>query len=196
MEVEEIKLNPFKDSDDFVPIPRVSVTPLDSLDSFFDSYDTSYTNPSKLDSEYTLNYDNPIFNIQNEHSDEPETETIMDEVYNIVQIPPLFEGNKTIRSEKKRLEVRRDVRVIDCEYIDLLGYEDELLIYREILGTGLCFVKGSSSFMGCSNDKSLLGCDYVGSDGFHGESSCEGDSVDDSRLVFSFHLVGLMMYSN
>ncbi|GKC41610.1 hypothetical protein Tco_1059332 [Tanacetum coccineum] len=91
MEDEEIKLNPLKDSDDSVPIPRVSVTPLDSLDSFFDSYDTSYTNPSELDSEYTLNYDNPIFNIQNEHCDEPETETIMDEVHSTVQIPPLFE---------------------------------------------------------------------------------------------------------
>ncbi|GJT85556.1 reverse transcriptase domain-containing protein [Tanacetum coccineum] len=63
MEDEEIKLHPFKDIDDSVPIPRVSVTPLDSLDSFFDSYDTSYTNPFELDSEYTLNYDNPIFNI-------------------------------------------------------------------------------------------------------------------------------------
>ncbi|GKA04347.1 DNA-directed DNA polymerase [Tanacetum coccineum] len=50
---EEIELNPLKDSDDSVLIPRVSVTPLDSLDSFFDSYDTSYTNPSELDSEYT-----------------------------------------------------------------------------------------------------------------------------------------------
>ncbi|GJW71964.1 hypothetical protein Tco_0128881 [Tanacetum coccineum] len=80
MEDEEIKLNPLKDSDDSVPIPRVSVTPLDSLDSFFDSFDISYTNPSELDSEYTLNYDNLIFNIQNEHCDEHETETIMDEI--------------------------------------------------------------------------------------------------------------------
>ncbi|GJV61889.1 hypothetical protein Tco_1467989 [Tanacetum coccineum] len=63
MEVELIKLNPLKESDDSVPIPRVSVTPLNSLDSFFDSYDTSYTNPSELDSEYILNYDNPIVNI-------------------------------------------------------------------------------------------------------------------------------------
>ncbi|GKC66941.1 reverse transcriptase domain-containing protein [Tanacetum coccineum] len=91
MEVEVIKLNPLKESDDSVPIPRVSVTPLNSFDSFFDSYDTSYTNPSKLDSEYTLNYDNPIFNIQNEHSDKPETKTIMDEVHITIQIPPLFE---------------------------------------------------------------------------------------------------------
>ncbi|GKC57465.1 hypothetical protein Tco_1085063 [Tanacetum coccineum] len=91
MEDEEIKLNPFKNIDDSVPIPRVSVTPMDSLDSFFDSYDTSYTYPSELDYEYTLNYDNPIFNIQNEHCDEHETETIMDEVYSTVQIPPLFE---------------------------------------------------------------------------------------------------------
>ncbi|GKC33531.1 hypothetical protein Tco_1045915, partial [Tanacetum coccineum] len=37
MEDEEGKLIPLKDSDDSVPIPRVSVTPLDSLDPFFDS---------------------------------------------------------------------------------------------------------------------------------------------------------------
>ncbi|GJU40971.1 putative ribonuclease H-like domain-containing protein [Tanacetum coccineum] len=67
---------------------KVSVTPLDSLDSFFDSYDTSYTNPSELDSEYTLNYDNPIFNIQNEHCDEHETETIMNEMSEADPIPP------------------------------------------------------------------------------------------------------------
>ncbi|GKC89079.1 hypothetical protein Tco_1149728, partial [Tanacetum coccineum] len=91
MEDEEIKLNPLKDNDDPVPIPRVSVTPLDSLDSFFDSYNLSYTNPSELDSEYTLNYDNQIFNIQNEHCDEPKTETKMDEVHSTVQISPLFE---------------------------------------------------------------------------------------------------------
>ncbi|GJY70694.1 hypothetical protein Tco_0474397 [Tanacetum coccineum] len=91
MEDEEIKLNPLKDSDVSVPILRVSVTPLDSLDSFFDSYDTSYTNPSELDSKYTLNYDTSIFKIQNEHCDEPKTETIMDEVHSTVQIPPLFE---------------------------------------------------------------------------------------------------------
>ncbi|GJX21745.1 ribonuclease H-like domain-containing protein [Tanacetum coccineum] len=53
---------------------------MDSLDSILDSYDTSYTNPAELDSEYTLNYDNPIFNIQNEHCDEPKTKTIMDEI--------------------------------------------------------------------------------------------------------------------
>ncbi|GKE42211.1 hypothetical protein Tco_1469495, partial [Tanacetum coccineum] len=79
MEDEEIKFNPFKDIDDFVAIQRVSVTPRDSLDSFFDLYDTSYTNPSELYFEYTLNYDNQLFNIQNEHSDEPKTETIIDE---------------------------------------------------------------------------------------------------------------------
>ncbi|GJT88653.1 hypothetical protein Tco_1070370 [Tanacetum coccineum] len=61
IEDKEIKLNPLKDSDNSVPIPRVSVTPLDSLDSFFDLYDTSYTNLSDLDSESTLNYDNQIF---------------------------------------------------------------------------------------------------------------------------------------
>ncbi|GJZ70349.1 reverse transcriptase domain-containing protein [Tanacetum coccineum] len=97
MEDEEIKLNPLKDSDDSVPIPRVSVTPLDSLDFILDSYDTSYTNLPELDFEYTLNYDNLIFNIQNEHCDEHETETIMDEVHSTVQIPPLF---KELTSDK------------------------------------------------------------------------------------------------
>ncbi|GJU27029.1 RNA-directed DNA polymerase, eukaryota, reverse transcriptase zinc-binding domain protein [Tanacetum coccineum] len=74
---EEIKVDPFKEIDDPVPNPKVSKTPMDSLDYILDSYDTSYTNPSVHDSEYTLNYDNLIFNIQNGHSDEPETETIM-----------------------------------------------------------------------------------------------------------------------
>ncbi|GJS30800.1 reverse transcriptase domain-containing protein [Tanacetum coccineum] len=54
MEDEEIKLNPLKDSDDSIPIPR-------------------------------------IFNIQNEHCDGHETETIMDEVHSTIQIPSLFE---------------------------------------------------------------------------------------------------------
>ncbi|GJS06655.1 reverse transcriptase domain-containing protein [Tanacetum coccineum] len=88
---EEIKVDPFKEIDDTVLNPKVSKTPLDSLDSILDSYDISYTNPSELDSKYTLNYDNPIFNIQNGHCDEPETETIMDEVHSTIQIPPLFE---------------------------------------------------------------------------------------------------------
>ncbi|GJU27817.1 hypothetical protein Tco_1166438 [Tanacetum coccineum] len=128
MEDEEIKLNPFKDSDDSVPIPRVSVTPLDSLDSFFDSYDTSYTNPSELDSEYTLNYDNPIFNIQNEHSDEPETETIMDEVYNIVQIPPLFEELTFDKSMQDIILHRMRHDMVNSSrlsvYLDLFSLED------------------------------------------------------------------------
>ncbi|GKE02808.1 hypothetical protein Tco_1390791, partial [Tanacetum coccineum] len=128
MEDEEIKLNPFKDSDDFVPIPRVSVTPLDSLDSFFDSYDTSYTNPSELDSEYTLNYDNPIFNIQNEHSDEPETETIMDEVYSIVQIPPLFEELTFDKSMQDIILHRMRHDMVNSSrlsvYLDLFSLED------------------------------------------------------------------------
>ncbi|GKD15367.1 hypothetical protein Tco_1199774 [Tanacetum coccineum] len=81
---EEIKVDPFKEIDNPVPNLKVSKTPLDSLDSILESYDTSYTNLSELDSEYTLNYDNLIFNIQNEHCDEPKTETIMDDVHNIV----------------------------------------------------------------------------------------------------------------
>ncbi|GKC87955.1 hypothetical protein Tco_1148604, partial [Tanacetum coccineum] len=84
--------NLLKDADDPVPILRVSETLLDSLDPILDSYDTSYTNLLfELDFEYTLDYDNPIFYIQNEHSDEPGTETIRDEVHSTVQIPHLFE---------------------------------------------------------------------------------------------------------
>ncbi|GJS33715.1 hypothetical protein Tco_0532097 [Tanacetum coccineum] len=78
---EEIKFNPFKDTDDPVLIPRVSETPLDSFNSSLDSFDTTFTNPLfELDSEYTLNYDNSIFDIQNEDSDASETETLMDEI--------------------------------------------------------------------------------------------------------------------
>ncbi|GJZ15972.1 hypothetical protein Tco_0551649 [Tanacetum coccineum] len=77
---EEIKFNLFKDIDDPVQILRVSETPLDSFDSSLDSFDTAFTNPLfELDSEYTLNYDNPIFDIQNKDSDASKTETIMDE---------------------------------------------------------------------------------------------------------------------
>ncbi|GJZ07776.1 hypothetical protein Tco_0542059 [Tanacetum coccineum] len=77
---KEIKFNPFKDIDDSVPIPRVSETPLDYFDSSLDSSDTTFTNPLfELDSEYTLNYDNPIFDIQNEDSDAFKKETIIDE---------------------------------------------------------------------------------------------------------------------
>ncbi|GJV09365.1 reverse transcriptase domain-containing protein [Tanacetum coccineum] len=78
---DEIKFNPFKDIDDPVLIPRVSKTPLDSFDSSLDSFDKAFTNPLfELDSKYTLNYDNPIFDIQNVDSDASETYTIMDEV--------------------------------------------------------------------------------------------------------------------
>ncbi|GKA94127.1 reverse transcriptase domain-containing protein [Tanacetum coccineum] len=59
---EEIKFNPLKDIYDPVPIPRVFETPLDSLNSFLDTFGTTFTNPLfELDSEYTLNYDNLIF---------------------------------------------------------------------------------------------------------------------------------------
>ncbi|GJX91595.1 reverse transcriptase domain-containing protein [Tanacetum coccineum] len=61
---DEITFNPLKDFDDHVPIPRVSEIPLDSLDSILDTFKSAFTNPLfELDSEYSLNYDNPIFNI-------------------------------------------------------------------------------------------------------------------------------------
>nr|GEV08899.1 reverse transcriptase domain-containing protein [Tanacetum cinerariifolium] len=61
---KEIKFNPLKDIDDHVPIPRVSKTPLDSFDSILDTFDSAFTNPLfELEFEYSLNYDNLIFDI-------------------------------------------------------------------------------------------------------------------------------------
>ncbi|GJW07106.1 reverse transcriptase domain-containing protein [Tanacetum coccineum] len=95
---KKIKFNPLKDIDDHVPILRVSETPLESLDPILDTFDSAFTNPLfELDSEYTLNYDNPIFDIQNKDSDASKTETITDEVQidslqSTAKIPPLFEA--------------------------------------------------------------------------------------------------------
>ncbi|GJS01700.1 hypothetical protein Tco_0318208 [Tanacetum coccineum] len=94
---KEIKFNPLKDIDDVVPIPRVSAKPLDSLDLISKTFDMIITSPLfDFDSEFTLNSDNPIFDVQNEDSDESETDTIMEEVQihnsqSSAQIPPLYE---------------------------------------------------------------------------------------------------------
>nr|GEU54583.1 hypothetical protein [Tanacetum cinerariifolium] len=78
---EEIKLNSHEDIDDLVPILRASEKPLDSLDPISKTFDMTITNPLfNFNSKFTLNSDNPIFDIQDEESDESETETIMDEV--------------------------------------------------------------------------------------------------------------------
>ncbi|GKA52030.1 hypothetical protein Tco_0745226 [Tanacetum coccineum] len=93
----KIKFNPLKDIDDTVPIPRVSEKPLGSLDLISETFDMTITNPLfDFDSKFTLNSDNPIFDIQNEESDESETETIMEEVQiyssqSTAQIPPPYE---------------------------------------------------------------------------------------------------------
>ncbi|GJV89089.1 reverse transcriptase domain-containing protein [Tanacetum coccineum] len=97
MRDEDIKLNPPRDIDNLIPIPRVSEKPLDSLDPILETFKTTITNPFfNLDSEFTLNLDNPILDIQNKESDESEMETIMDEVQNhspksIAQMPPPYE---------------------------------------------------------------------------------------------------------
>ncbi|GKC22393.1 hypothetical protein Tco_1024543 [Tanacetum coccineum] len=94
---EDIKLNPPLDVDNLVPIPRVSEKPLDSLDLILETSKTTITDPLfDFDSEFTLNLDNPILNIQNKESDESGTETIMDEVQinstqSTAQIPPPYE---------------------------------------------------------------------------------------------------------
>ncbi|GJT82226.1 hypothetical protein Tco_1056568 [Tanacetum coccineum] len=161
MEDEEIKLNPLKDSDDSIPIPRVSVTPLDSLDSILDLYDTSYTNPSELDFKYSLNYDNLIFNIQNEHCDEPETESIMDEVHSTIQIPPLFvkltsdKSMQDIIIHQIRHGMVNSFRL--SFYLDLLFPEDnfgslssdsfELGDQNVVFDPGIFFINGVFSFI-------------------------------------------------
>nr|GEV74066.1 hypothetical protein [Tanacetum cinerariifolium] len=79
---KEIKFNPLKDIDDSIPILRVFVKPLDSLDLISKTFDMTITNPLfDFDYEFTLNSDNPIFDIKNKESDESKTETIIDEVW-------------------------------------------------------------------------------------------------------------------
>ncbi|GJZ83796.1 hypothetical protein Tco_0648969 [Tanacetum coccineum] len=64
-----------------VPIPRVFEKPLDSLDPILETSKMTITDPLfDFDSEFTLNSDNPILDIQNKESDESKTETIMDEI--------------------------------------------------------------------------------------------------------------------
>ncbi|GKA93445.1 hypothetical protein Tco_0815431 [Tanacetum coccineum] len=71
MRDEEIELNSHKDINDLVPIPRVSEKPLDSRDPISTTFDMTITNPLfDFNSEFTLNSDNPNFDIQNEESDE------------------------------------------------------------------------------------------------------------------------------
>ncbi|GJY53865.1 hypothetical protein Tco_0445529 [Tanacetum coccineum] len=78
---KDIKLNPPMDVDNLVLIPRVSEKPLDSLNLILETSKTTITDPLfDFNSEFTLNSDNPILDIQNKESDESETETIMDEV--------------------------------------------------------------------------------------------------------------------
>ncbi|GJZ37896.1 hypothetical protein Tco_0584087 [Tanacetum coccineum] len=93
---EDIKLNPPMGVDKLVPIPRVSEKPLDSLDCISKTSKMTITDPLfDFDSEFTLNSDNPILDIQNNESDESEMETIMDEVQinstqSTAQIPPPY----------------------------------------------------------------------------------------------------------
>nr|GEU87203.1 putative reverse transcriptase domain-containing protein [Tanacetum cinerariifolium] len=97
MRDKEIKLNSHEDIDDLVPISKVSEKPLDSLDPISNTFDMTITNPLfDFDSKFTLNSDNLIFDIQNEESDESETETIMEDVQihssqSTAQIPPSYE---------------------------------------------------------------------------------------------------------
>ncbi|GJS91484.1 hypothetical protein Tco_0774120 [Tanacetum coccineum] len=78
---EDIKLNPLIDVDNLVPILRVSGKPLDSLDPILETFKMTITDPLfDFNYEFTLNFDNPILDIQNKESGESETDTIMDEL--------------------------------------------------------------------------------------------------------------------
>ncbi|GJW02496.1 hypothetical protein Tco_1561352 [Tanacetum coccineum] len=78
---EDIKLNPPMDVDNLVPIPRVFEKPLNFLDPILETSKTTIIDPLfDFDSEFILNSDNPILDIQNKESGESETETIMDVV--------------------------------------------------------------------------------------------------------------------
>ncbi|GKB01264.1 hypothetical protein Tco_0829308 [Tanacetum coccineum] len=93
---EDIKLNPPMDVHNLVPIPRVFEKPLNFLDPILETSKTTIIDPLfDFDSEFTLNSDNPILDIQNKESGESETETIMDEVQinstqSTAQIPPPY----------------------------------------------------------------------------------------------------------
>ncbi|GJS26475.1 hypothetical protein Tco_0487095 [Tanacetum coccineum] len=93
MRNEDIKLKPPMDVDNPVSIPRVSEKPLDPI---LETSKTTITDPLfDFYSEFTVNSDNPILDIQNKESDEFNTETIMDEVQinstqNTAQIPPPY----------------------------------------------------------------------------------------------------------
>ncbi|PWA59037.1 hypothetical protein CTI12_AA394370 [Artemisia annua] len=90
---KEVEVNPLEEIDDLVPIPRVSEK---HFDSFSKTFDTTITNPLfDFDSEFTLNSDNQIFDIQNEDSDESDTKTIVDEVHihssqSTAHVPPPY----------------------------------------------------------------------------------------------------------
>ncbi|GKC79515.1 hypothetical protein Tco_1130289 [Tanacetum coccineum] len=98
---EDIKLNPPMDVDNLVPIPRVSEKPLDSLDPILETSKMTITNPLfDFDSEFTLNSDNPIMDIQNKESNK--TETIMDEVFAILSLSHFVE----IPSGKSKVHIK------------------------------------------------------------------------------------------
>nr|GFC55740.1 hypothetical protein [Tanacetum cinerariifolium] len=70
---EDINLNSPMNVDNFVPIPRVSEKPLDMI---LEASKTTITDLLfDFDSEFTLNSNNPILDIQNKESDEFNTET-------------------------------------------------------------------------------------------------------------------------
>ncbi|GJT06361.1 hypothetical protein Tco_0840823 [Tanacetum coccineum] len=119
------------DVDNLVPIPRVSEKPLDSLDSILETSKTTITDPLfDFDSEFTLNLDNPILNIQNKESDESGTETIMDK--------KLLNDDPSSPLPPKELYFE-DLKVIQSSIDTSLDFEDDYydsegdIIYLESL---------------------------------------------------------------
>ncbi|GJZ87328.1 hypothetical protein Tco_0658938 [Tanacetum coccineum] len=75
-----------------------------------------------------------------------------------------------------------------------IPYVDDPLIHQ--VGHTLVNCESGSTSMGCSGSVLLVGCGCGGNGKFHGESSCEDDSMDDSRSIkvkgFSLNLTLLV----
>ncbi|GJS34077.1 hypothetical protein Tco_0532459 [Tanacetum coccineum] len=115
---------------------KVSEKPLDSLDCISNTFNMTITDPLfDLDSEFTLNSDNPIFGIHNEESDESETETIMDK--------------DSLRSDLTPPEESSELSDIATLLSSPFGNEDK------VFNPGILILGGTRIFHDKSKDKDL-----------------------------------------
>ncbi|GJW83177.1 hypothetical protein Tco_0156322 [Tanacetum coccineum] len=101
---EDIK--PPMDGDNLVPIPRVFEKPLNPI---LETSNTTITVPLfDFDSEFSLNSDNPILDIQNKESDEFKTETIMEK--DCPGIGYLLKDKNGVKTDKIGLEFGKNAK--------------------------------------------------------------------------------------